>query len=875
MYKISINFKKILTLMIVAILLVFMPIQTGKAANLSAGTAEELIAAINIANGNSEGDVITLTANITLFAPDNTTGGANGLPSVASVITIEGAGFTIERNPNYTTCENNDHNPIQDFRILHVGSTGELSLNDVTIKNGCANDTSIDWDNQGGGIRVQSGKITLINQTVFTGNMATSKGAGIHIKDGSITTISNSTFSDNFAKNSGAGIYIINSPVTTIHKSIFSNGSTQYDDGGGIYLESGTIATISDSTFSNNSIGGDGSGIFNRTGTITKIINCTFSNNFADYDGGGIYNQETITEISNSTFYENEANDGAGIYNTDIITNINKSIFTGNEASDEGGAIKNNSATIGTIIDSTFSGNSANYRGGAIDNGGQIGSISNSVFSGNSTPKNGGAIYNKKTITAITNVTLTNNSATLAGGGIYNSSFNSSEGDDPATITTINNVTITDNSAGEGGGIYGNSPEGEGVITTMSNTIIANNPSGGNCTGTAPTTPIKNITDSSGCWGWANTELVVATHLGALADNGGPTKTLSLIETDPANPTIDTGDNASCESTDQRGVTRPQGADCDIGAYETGASILTVTNTTPSIGALLTSVTNIDVIFSESPIIDNSSKSATYIDNYLLVKRSNPTFETQSCSGGLQSGDVKQTIASIVYNATSDTATLNLASALTDGIYRLFICGTTSIWSSAGLELNNGVNDTTVDFTIGSPETSPLPASGFPLGHITSLPTQPVTKDYSETAMVLEIPSINTSMPIVGVPLTENNWDVTWLGNSAGYLAGSSFPTWAGNTVLTGHAWDANNNSGPFANLKDLKYGDLFFIHAFGQTYTYQVRSQSLLLPNQTEKVFQHEEIDWVTLLTCELYNPLSGEYIFRRMVRAVLVNVK
>ena len=51
----------------------------------------------------------------------------------------------------------------------------------------------------------------------------------------------------------------------------------------------------------------------------------------------------------------------------------------------------------------------------------------------------------------------------------------------------------------------------------------------------------------------------------ALTDNGGPTETMALGTGSPA---IDAGDNGTCESTDQRGVTRPQGAHCDIGAFE-------------------------------------------------------------------------------------------------------------------------------------------------------------------------------------------------------------------------------------------------------------------------------------------------------------------
>jgi hypothetical protein len=55
--------------------------------------------------------------------------------------------------------------------------------------------------------------------------------------------------------------------------------------------------------------------------------------------------------------------------------------------------------------------------------------------------------------------------------------------------------------------------------------------------------------------------------LGALADNGGPTQTRELL---PGSPAIDAvvASGAGCPATDQRGVSRPNGAACDIGAYE-------------------------------------------------------------------------------------------------------------------------------------------------------------------------------------------------------------------------------------------------------------------------------------------------------------------
>jgi hypothetical protein len=55
--------------------------------------------------------------------------------------------------------------------------------------------------------------------------------------------------------------------------------------------------------------------------------------------------------------------------------------------------------------------------------------------------------------------------------------------------------------------------------------------------------------------------------LGPLAANGGPTLTQALL---PGSPAIDAvpSSGAGCPPTDQRGVIRPQGPACDIGAFE-------------------------------------------------------------------------------------------------------------------------------------------------------------------------------------------------------------------------------------------------------------------------------------------------------------------
>jgi LPXTG-site transpeptidase (sortase) family protein len=129
-------------------------------------------------------------------------------------------------------------------------------------------------------------------------------------------------------------------------------------------------------------------------------------------------------------------------------------------------------------------------------------------------------------------------------------------------------------------------------------------------------------------------------------------------------------------------------------------------------------------------------------------------------------------------------------------------------------------------------------------------------------------------MPILGVPFVDNSWDVSWLGNSAGWLENTAFPTWTGNSVITGHVWNSDNTPGNFAHLKDLKYGDRLEIYAFHQIYSYEVRDNLQIRPDQIDLALQHEKMSWLSLLTCESYNTSTSSYTARRLVRAVLVKI-
>ena len=60
-----------------------------------------------------------------------------------------------------------------------------------------------------------------------------------------------------------------------------------------------------------------------------------------------------------------------------------------------------------------------------------------------------------------------------------------------------------------------------------------------------------------------------------LQDNGGATPTHALL---PDSPAIDAAASLNCPPTDQRGVARPQGPRCDIGAFEAVYETMSLTH---------------------------------------------------------------------------------------------------------------------------------------------------------------------------------------------------------------------------------------------------------------------------------------------------------
>ncbi len=297
----------------------------------------------------------------------------------------------------------------------------------------------------------------------------------------------------------------------------------------------------------------------------------------------------------------------------------------------------------------------------------------------------------------------------------------------------------------------------------------------------------------------------------------------------------------------------------------------------PGVGPISFTITFDEEVY--DPTGNTDQDDVTNPANFLLVEKgANKTVDTVSCAGGVKPDDTQVTVASVTY--ANPTATVTFSAPLPNGDYRLFVCASTSIVDLFGNPINNGV-DLTYNLTVGSASArasteKKLPKTGFAPNRVTSLPAQPASLAYTKmSGLWLEIPSQKVQVKVVGVPEVKNNWDVSWLGSDAGWLNGTAYPTWSGNSVITAHVTDAKGQPGPFANLKNLYYGNKIVVHQFGEKYTFEVRQSRMVFPDTTAYAFEHlSGKSYLTLITCQGYNFLTKDYMFRRVVRAVLISV-
>jgi LPXTG-site transpeptidase (sortase) family protein len=147
--------------------------------------------------------------------------------------------------------------------------------------------------------------------------------------------------------------------------------------------------------------------------------------------------------------------------------------------------------------------------------------------------------------------------------------------------------------------------------------------------------------------------------------------------------------------------------------------------------------------------------------------------------------------------------------------------------------------------------------------------------EYSQLPGIwLEIPSRDLQLPVVGVPLGDGSWDVTWLGRQAGYLEGSTYPTQLGTTLITAHVYLADGRPGPFVDIGELDWGDEVILHVDGAEHVYQVTSKLVVWPDDLSLMIE-DGYYRMTLITCKGYDVSRGEYAYRTAVQTVLVEIR
>ncbi|MGH2685433.1 MAG: choice-of-anchor Q domain-containing protein, partial [Actinomycetota bacterium] len=292
------------------------------------------------------------------------------------------------------------------------------------------------------------------------------------------------------------------------------------------------------------------------TNTAVTLEGLTLRNGFAEA-AAGLYTDSSVVVLRNVAVRDSEAgmNTGGGIYAFESDLTILDSTISGNRAASQGGGIASFNSELsldGVALSDNFVQGPNADGGGILALGSSLTAV-NTTLSGNRAPDDGGGIYIATTDVSLRNATLTKNVAdedadnSGNGGGIENVD---------GTVTVANSIVAENEDRTQG---VGEGRDCSGNLTSQGYNVIGYN---GDCTFTPATGDQV---------GTAFPENLLDPELGPLTGNGGPTETHALL---PGSPALDNGspertsELRACEPTDQRGVPRPQGTGCDVGAYE-------------------------------------------------------------------------------------------------------------------------------------------------------------------------------------------------------------------------------------------------------------------------------------------------------------------
>ncbi|MEA2646424.1 MAG: hypothetical protein QOE92_1507 [Chloroflexota bacterium] len=253
------------------------------------------------------------------------------------------------------------------------------------------------------------------------------------------------------------------------------------------------------------------------------------------------------------------------------------SILGANSCTSElGGGASSTTDGTATIRNVVIKNNSADNEGGGIYNLGNLDIAASTVAANHATGNmldplgdpEGGGIFNganSEDLANVVNVTITQNTTAAAGSG--GGGFYALGG----SVSDLTNVTLDGNTSGAAGGGGLRIGDTKAAAVNVKNTIIADN-TGGNCAfdaGEAITDLGYNLDSADDCGFTAGANDIIETDptLKDLAITYGTTPTMTP---QPGSAAIDAIGVAKCPppGVDQRGIARPHGALCDIGAVE-------------------------------------------------------------------------------------------------------------------------------------------------------------------------------------------------------------------------------------------------------------------------------------------------------------------
>ena len=146
----------------------------------------------------------------------------------------------------------------------------------------------------------------------------------------------------------------------------------------------------------------------------------------------------------------------------------------------------------------------------------------------------------------------------------------------------------------------------------------------------------------------------------------------------------------------------------------------------------------------------------------------------------------------------------------------------------------------------------------------------PIAREYER----LVIPTLKVNGKVVKIPYSELSWDLTTLGQDIAVLDDIPGQSTENNIIFAGHITVRNGSNGPFRSIWKLNPGEKIILHDDQFVYTYIVRDQVLVYPEDSS-VLADTSHPQITLITCHTWDEETLSYLRRLVVSADLDTIE